>query len=273
MKYMGSKLRLAKDILPIILKNRKENQYYIEPFVGGCNMIDKVKGNRIASDSNKYLIALWKGLQDGREIIMDIPKELYDKARNQYNNKENHNFDDFTIGWIGFMASFNGRFYGGGYSGKHKNRDYVNEQIRNTLKQIESIKGIVFNYCNYEQLKIPKGSIIYCDIPYKGTKEYDTKNKFNYDDFWQWCREMSNENYVFISEYEAPFDFKCIWQKNINVNIRPGTNQIKIERLFIYDTELYYEDEETTANINEETEELNQEYISDCIEGIKNLNY
>lgn len=30
---------------------------------------------------------------------------------------------------------------------------------------------------------------------------------------------------------------------------------------------------DTTANINEETEELNQEYISDCIEGIKNLNY
>ena len=57
MKYMGSKARFAKDLLPIILKDRKEQQYYVEPFVGGCNIIDKVNGKRIASDSNKYLIA------------------------------------------------------------------------------------------------------------------------------------------------------------------------------------------------------------------------
>jgi DNA adenine methylase len=70
MKYMGSKARFAKYLLPIILKERTEEQYYVEPFVGGCNIIDKVKGKRIASDNNKYLIALWKGLQQGRELIM-----------------------------------------------------------------------------------------------------------------------------------------------------------------------------------------------------------
>ena len=58
MKYMGSKRRIAKEILPIILKNRKQGQYYVEPFVGGCNIIDKVDGNRIGNDINKYLIAL-----------------------------------------------------------------------------------------------------------------------------------------------------------------------------------------------------------------------
>lgn len=50
MKYMGSKNRIAKYILPIILKDRKECQWYVEPFVGGCNTIDKVVGNRIGSD-------------------------------------------------------------------------------------------------------------------------------------------------------------------------------------------------------------------------------
>ncbi len=39
MKYMGSKNRIAKQILPIILKNRTKEQYYIEPFVGGANLI------------------------------------------------------------------------------------------------------------------------------------------------------------------------------------------------------------------------------------------
>ena len=61
MKYMGSKTRIANEILPIILKNRKPYQYYVEPFCGGCNIIDKVDGNRIASDKNHYLIEMWKG--------------------------------------------------------------------------------------------------------------------------------------------------------------------------------------------------------------------
>ena len=38
MKYMGSKNRIAKYILPIILKDRLEGQWYVEPFCGGCNI-------------------------------------------------------------------------------------------------------------------------------------------------------------------------------------------------------------------------------------------
>ena len=32
MKYMGSKARFTKEILPIILKDRKPEQWYVEPF-------------------------------------------------------------------------------------------------------------------------------------------------------------------------------------------------------------------------------------------------
>lgn len=232
MVYMGSKARFAKYILPIILKDREPNQYYVEPFVGGCNMIDKVSGNRIGSDKNKYLIALWKGLQGGREIITEISKELYDKVRNQYNQKENHNFDDFTIGWVGFMASFNGRFFSGGYCGNYKNRDYISEQITNTLKQLEAIKNIEFYSCNYDELKLPRNSIIYCDIPYQGTKQYDTKDKFDYDKFWEWCRYISKENTVFVSEYNAPDDFQCVWEKESIITLSTTKTLLRVEKLF-----------------------------------------
>lgn len=65
MQYLGSKNRIAKHILPIILKDRKVDQWYVEPFVGGCNIIDKVKGFRLGNDSHYYLIELWKALQLG----------------------------------------------------------------------------------------------------------------------------------------------------------------------------------------------------------------
>lgn len=60
MKYMGSKRQIAKDIIPILLKDRKVGQWYVEPFVGGANIIDKVTGNRLGNDINPYLIALFK---------------------------------------------------------------------------------------------------------------------------------------------------------------------------------------------------------------------
>ena len=37
--------------------------------MGGGNMIDKVDGNRIGADSNKYLIAMWKELIRGGNRI------------------------------------------------------------------------------------------------------------------------------------------------------------------------------------------------------------
>lgn len=233
---MGSKNRIANDILPIILKNRTKNQWYVEPFCGGLGTFDKVTGNRIASDKNKYLIAMWKGLQENKSYPIEIPKELYNKARIEYNNGTNIDFDDFEIGWIGWMASFNGRFFDGGYSGKSSDRDYVNEQIRNTLKQIDKLDGVLFYNKDYIDLDIPDNSIIYCDIPYNGTKQYSTSKDFDHNKFWNWCRNMTNNGHqVFVSEYNAPSDFKCIWKKEITNSMNMTKTYKPIEKLFVYD--------------------------------------
>lgn len=235
MKYMGSKNRIANDILPIILKERKENQWYVEPFCGGLGTFDKVNGNRLGSDKNKYLIAMWKGLQENRDKPLEISKELYSKARTEYNNGTNIEFDDFLIGWIGWMASFNGRFFDGGYSGKTTTRNYVDEQIRNTLKQVELLKDAVFISKDYFELEIPKNSIIYCDIPYKDTKQYSISKNFDYEKFWQWCRDISKHNHkVFISEYQAPNDFVCIWSKKVTNSMNSTLTYKPIECLFVY---------------------------------------
>lgn len=233
MKYMGSKNRIANEILPIILNGRKSNQWYVEPFCGGLGTMDKVGGLRLASDKNKYLIAMWKGLQENRERPKEISKELYDRARTEYNNGTNINFDDFMIGWIGWMASFNGRFFDGGYSGITQSRNYVDEQIRNTEKQLNKIKGIVFKHSSYDELDIPSGSIVYCDIPYYNTKQYATSKDFDHNKFWQWCRDMSKKGHVvYISEYNAPDDFTCVWQKSLTNSMNAKITYNSTEKLF-----------------------------------------
>lgn len=43
MVYMGSKNRIAKKLLPYLTADLKDGVHYVEPFAGGCNMIDKIE--------------------------------------------------------------------------------------------------------------------------------------------------------------------------------------------------------------------------------------
>ena len=242
MKYMGSKARFTKEILPIILKDRKPEQWYVEPFAGGMNVICEVGGKRIANDNNYYLIETWKGLANGNKYPTEIPKDLYDFARDIYNGREEKTLSDDLIGWVGFMGSANGRFFDGGYSGKSNTkigtvRDYIKEAISNIEKQLPKMGGVQFENKDYTELNIPNESIIYCDIPYQGTKQYSTSKDFNHSKFWNWCREKAKQGHtVFVSEYNAPADFECVWQKeaksSLSANGKIGGNKLSVEKLF-----------------------------------------
>lgn len=76
---MGSKARFTREILPIILKDRKPEQWYVEPFAGGMNAICEVQGNRIANDIHYYLIQMWRELVSGW-IPKKITKEEYSRT-------------------------------------------------------------------------------------------------------------------------------------------------------------------------------------------------
>ena len=236
---MGSKNKISNYIHEFISLNKGINQTYVEPFCGGCNMIDKIKGNRIASDNNKYLIALWQGLQANLNRPYEITKQMYDNAKNDFKNSTNVFYTDFEIAWIGFMASYNGTFFNSGYGGIIKTktgiiRNYIDEQIRNTENQIKYLKDVSFFYADYKTLEIPENSFIYCDIPYFKTSNYTTSNLFNHLEFYTWAELKNKEgNKVFISEYWMPEDrFTKIWQKQIKSNLSTKT-QNKIESLFI----------------------------------------
>ena len=105
MKYMGSKSRIAKHIVPIIQKYIDNNniQYYIEPFVGGANVIDKIKcKTKIGTDKNRYLIALLNRAKDDLPLYEKVSKELYDKARTAYNPRHTTTIEEWEIGNIRF---------------------------------------------------------------------------------------------------------------------------------------------------------------------------
>lgn len=226
MQYLGNKNRISKHILPFLLENRKEGQYYVEPFVGGANMIAKVSGLRIGADTHTPLIELLKKLQDSWIPPTIITKEDY------YNIKKDLESPNYLKGFVGFLCSFGGKWWGG-YAKNNKGDNYADRGSRCLVKQSKNLKGIEFYNCSYNELLIPPNSIIYCDPPYEGTTGY--KDGLSHLDFWQWCREKANQGHtIFVSEYKAPDDFDCLLEIKHKTILDKNSQKERVEKLFTF---------------------------------------
>ena len=240
MKYVGSKNRLAKELVPIIQSYiTDDTKGYLEPFVGGANMIDKIEcNNKFGCDIHEELIELLKYVQDTNNILpKTITEEEYNKVRL---NKDK--YEKWYVGFVGFCATFGAKYFGGYARGfkedKITPRDIPAESIRNIEKQRKNLQNIKFKCCSYDEInKNIKDFVIYCDPPYKGTLKYTTD--FDYDKFYKWCKEMSKNNIILISEYWMPEEFECIWEKKTTVRIDSNKKSKdkkmeRTEKLFIY---------------------------------------
>lgn len=238
MKYLGSKARIAKHILPIILANRTEGQWYVEPFCGGCNSLDKVDGRRIGNDRNEYLIAMFKALGNGWVPTETVSKDTYNEVKaNKYQYAAE--FVGF-VGFVGFVCSYCGKWFGGyayDYPENRRNKNGVlpnfqKETRGGLLKQSPLLDSVLFFSGSYDSFPIPSNSIIYCDPPYYGTTKY--RDAFNHSEFWHWCRRMKTEGHtVFVSEYSAPPDFTCVWKGEQTTTISRGDGKRAVERLYV----------------------------------------
>ena len=101
MIYMGSKNRIAKEILEIMLKDIGDN-YFIDAFCGGGNLIQHAwNKNKIASDINKYTIAFLNKIKEDTSWIFKNEAEF---TKQDYIHMKNNKgeFEDHVLGacWI-----------------------------------------------------------------------------------------------------------------------------------------------------------------------------
>lgn len=229
-RYFGGKTRTCKDISKIINEHRKEGQVFLSPFIGGGWVEQHIEGEKVIADKHKYLMAMYKKLQEGWQPPTELTKEEYDYI------KENQDEQPHLTGFVGFGCSFAGKWFGG-YAKDKSGRNYclnahnsMNRKIKNGLLSDTKI------LCSdYKDLK-PVDMIIYCDPPYKNTTQYDKNivGEFNHDEFWDTMRKWSKNNTVFVSEYNAPDDFEVVWEKPVKLDIRNKNNQkeSRTEKLF-----------------------------------------
>ena len=229
MKYMGSKNRIAKHLLPIMLVEAEKHGIttWVEPFVGGANMIDKVPSSyeRIGYDLNDHVIHSLIDIRDNSKFLPDNVSE------HEYKSYKGLQAESITS-WVRIACAYGGKF--GNVMARGGDRNYAQEAKNNALKQSPKIQNVKFICDSYENLSF-KNTLIYCDPPYANTSGYKT-GAFDHDKFFDWCREQAKRNIVFVSEYNAPNDFIEIWRGEVKTNFasnRKSATHNAVERLFL----------------------------------------
>ena len=233
MLYMGGKQLISSRISEVINHEISGigGATFVSLFCGACSIESKIKADiKILNDKHEYLIEMFKALQNGYELPDEITEEQYEYIRNNLDE------DKALSGFVGLACSFGGKWFGGYARDNKKHRNYASTGKRGLIKNMAGLQNATFISMDYRDVIIPNGSVVYADPPYANTTAYGSKFKIDYDDFWDYMREISKNNIVFISEEHAPDDFECVWQKEVvrtldkNLQNRPK----KIEKLFKY---------------------------------------
>ena len=201
---MGSKKRLAKQLWDTIKKNVKvnKNTCFVDLFCGGCGMVSQVPlKNRIANDLSTPLISYLK------RIVKDtswMPTENFlSKEKYNYIKRNQHLYDPSFLGYIGYNFSYAGSYFQGFCEKDNAKSNLALRTLKTAKKDAETLKGVEFFNTDYRNVPIPPKSIVYCDIPYKGTAKYNAiEGEFDYDAFFEYVKKLrADGHYVFISEY------------------------------------------------------------------------
>jgi len=98
------------------------------------------------------------------------------------------------------------------------------------LERLQSLQGLEmfldrFSFFNedYSQIQIKPNSVVYCDIPYRGTDPYFSD--FDHDKFYDWASKSDNP--IFVSEYNMPDIFHLVFSTIKRCSYSAQNNRLK----------------------------------------------
>lgn len=221
MYYRGSKARHAAEIIRVATAKRGPGQHWVEPFVGGGNVICRVprdQGPRIGSDKNQYMIALLDAVGNRGWL----PPETMTEAEWKKIKKNPDAYPPELVAFAATGPTFGSKWFDVWARRKDNYYDYVACARNAIIAEQPLLKGVIFKVSSYTDLTVPPTSILYCDPPYAGTGSDDyagykgsqvriavgeplSKNVWNRNRFWQWADRMVDEGHqVYVSEYNGP---------------------------------------------------------------------
>lgn len=229
-------------------KNSFKNFHYNEIRSGMCELIkDAIDGKYnydvfkpewisrekffAEKESNAYIKIIWSFGNNGEGYLFG--EDLEDIKKSMHMAVVFEQFDDIFVDTFRFNKwPKNLTITGRRLFLKEVNRR-LKRQERSDLQQLQRLERLqqrlFLTNKDYRDVQIKQRSVIYCDIPYKGTADYGSE--FNHDDFFDWAHNQKDP--VFISEYNIDDDrFHLIKTIKHRSTFASGKNSEVKERLY-----------------------------------------
>jgi DNA adenine methylase len=215
MQYFGGKAKIAKPLAAFLNTQLSDGQPFVDLFCGSCNVISKIddKRKRVANDLHYELVAMHKAVQGGADLPDTISEDEYVLIR--------HDGVPWLRGFVGFGLSYSGKYWRG-YARGGEDRNYCTNAKNTLLKKHSTMSDVAFSQGTYNDCTLPESSLVYCDIPYKGTTKYST-GAFNHEEFYDWAVKTQEDGHtVLVSEYEhnVPEGWEVVWRHESKKDIR-----------------------------------------------------
>lgn len=235
--YHGGKQRIGKKLAQVIYDEAMDiSEYeefpikgYCEPFCGMLGVyqhIPKLFKDQLkykAGDNNKSVVLMWKAAQKGwTPSTKLVHKKKFMQLK--YDGKSSA-----EKGFIGHFYGYMGKYFQP-FDDRHSSAS-IKRSIAKISTVASNLKKVSFTSGSYTRYSNLENYIIYCDPPYSKQSHYYTESgehvtPFDHEEFWEWCRQMSKNNIVFVSEYSAPKDFNQILSTKSQTTGRTMTEKL-----------------------------------------------
>ena len=262
--YKGSKNSIAK----WIVSELPPAEYFVDLFCGGCAVthaamlsgkykkfiindidgrmprffIDCIKGKYTLEnhpewisrekferekEQDAYIDICWSFGNNGKDYLYGKDVEPVKKTFHEAVYGDTRAFDDMGIKtpsdmpkepyerYLSYLRLFNS--------------EMVNLERLLGLERLQSLQSLQSLQRDYQEVDLPADSVIYCDIPYKGTK-CGKYGGFNHERFYKWAENQEN---LYISEYDMPDNFVEFANiEKIILSAANGNDKKSVEKLF-----------------------------------------
>lgn len=230
MRYHGGKHLASRPIAAILADTDRAR--YLEPFVGGASVLAAIAPHfqtAVAADSSIDVILMWQAVTDGWTPPEDMSKEQYECLR--------HSPPSALRGFAGHACSFGGKWFAG-YAAPSKPRprvpygeNFARSGSRSCVKKAAAFSNVTWVVSDYRGWSPDQEWVVYCDPPYVRTTRH--REQFDTDQFWMVMDQWSDRGaQVFVSEYEAPPGWACVWEKNTPRKMEGNRGLYQTERLW-----------------------------------------
>jgi hypothetical protein len=190
-------------------------------------------------ETNAYIKIIWSFGNNGKDYLFG--KEIEAEKRSMHQAVVFDEFDDW------FIKTFKITKWPNGFTITEK-RLHLKLLLKNLkridlqqlqrlqqlqqlerLQQLQQLQRLNLTNLDYRDVVIKENSVIYCDIPYKGTADYGSV--FDHNLFFDWAASQAFP--LFISEYEVKDDrFHLLKEISHRTTFSLGHNDKVKERLY-----------------------------------------